>query len=81
VDKLQLTGQNLAEFSTLEVALCHQRIYGVISQTALLKVENSAQTTSRFSPVEITLLGKLNYLLLIPRKFFHASQSTICEKA
>jgi hypothetical protein len=40
-----------AEFSTLEVAICMLRLFGVISKTAKLKVENSAQTTSRFSPI------------------------------
>jgi hypothetical protein len=40
-----------AEFSTLEVAICRLRNFGVISKTAWLKVENSAQTTCRFSSV------------------------------
>ncbi len=44
-----------SEVSTLEVAICIQRICGVFSQTAPLKVENSAQTTFRFSPIDIEL--------------------------
>jgi hypothetical protein len=44
----------LAEFLNLEVGICIQMIYGVISQTAQLKVEN-AQTTSRFSAVDVAL--------------------------
>jgi hypothetical protein len=51
MDKLQLTGQIWAEFSTLEAAICMLCIFGVISKTAQLKVESSAQTTARLSPV------------------------------
>jgi hypothetical protein len=51
MDKIQLTGLKWAEFSTLEVAICKLCNFGVISKTACLKVENSTQTTSRFSPV------------------------------
>jgi len=39
------------EFSILEVATCRLCNLGVISKTAWLKVANSAQITSRFSPV------------------------------
>ncbi len=34
MDKLQLTGRNLGEFSTLEVSICMKSIFGVISKTA-----------------------------------------------
>jgi hypothetical protein len=40
-----------AVFSILDVAICMFSNFGIISKTAQLKVENSAQTTSRFSPV------------------------------
>ncbi len=52
MDKLQLTGRNLGRIFKLEVAFCmvHSK-FGLISKIALLKVENSAQTNSRLSPV------------------------------
>ncbi len=40
-----------AEFSTLELAICKHGNFGVMSKTAYLKVDNSAKTISRFSPV------------------------------
>ncbi len=46
-----LKDETWAKFSTLEVAICMLHNFGVISKTAKLKVENSGQTTSRFSPV------------------------------
>jgi hypothetical protein len=40
-----------AEFSILELAICMVCNFGVTGKTAYLKVEKSAQTTSRFSPI------------------------------
>jgi hypothetical protein len=34
MDKLQLTGQNWAKFSTLEVVICMLHNFGTISKTA-----------------------------------------------
>jgi hypothetical protein len=52
MDKLQLAGQTWAEFSTLEVTacVCAGHLFCYEPKTAQLKVENSAQTTFRFSP-------------------------------
>ncbi len=52
MEKLQLTGQNLGEVFQLQkwpFACC--RFMVLRSQTGYLKLEISAQTTSRFSPV------------------------------
>ena len=35
--------------------MCIQSIYGFVSQIAQLKVENLAQTTIRFPPIDIAL--------------------------
>jgi hypothetical protein len=52
VDKLMLTGRNLGwDFNSRRARACLCRAITVVTKTAYLKVENSAQTTFRFSPV------------------------------
>jgi hypothetical protein len=48
MDKLQLTGQNLGRVFNFRRGHLHAPTFLVLS---VLAVENSAQTTSRFSPV------------------------------
>jgi hypothetical protein len=52
MDKLKLTGQNLGQVFNFKCGrACLYHAVTVIIKTAKLKVENSAQTTFRLSPV------------------------------
>jgi hypothetical protein len=51
MDKLQLTGQNLGRVFNFRFGHLHAKFWVLSSKTAKLKVENLAQTTSRFSTV------------------------------
>ncbi len=57
MDKLKLTGQNLGRVFNFKCGrACLYHAVVLIIKTAKLKVENSAQTTFRFSPVSFCTL-------------------------
>ncbi len=60
VDKRKLPDKTWAEFLTQDVRLLVCFI--PLTKTAQFKVENSAQTTFRFSPVSFCALGKYHPL-------------------
>jgi hypothetical protein len=62
MDKLELTGQTWAEFSTVEVGYVYA-VHLLCSKTIQpnLKLKNCAQTTSRFYPIRYRAMRKSHF--------------------